>query len=212
MVDALLAASRALVAIAARSLAGQDVEVTLPQFRALVVLLSRGPQRVVDVSGELGVDPSAGTRLCDRLVRKGLVRRQRSTTDRRVVRVALTPAGRSLVERVTVRRREELSRIVAAVPEQWTPGVAEALHAFAAATGEIPEKQWWMGWQVTDPSDADPADTDAPGAPTGTDPAGIRPGPAPAAPDTSAEAPDAAEGSAGTLPDGPGQVEAPHGP
>lgn len=150
VVEALLAASRALVAIAARSVADQDAEVTLPQFRALVVLASRGPQRVVDVSGELGVDPSTGTRLCDRLVRKGLVRRQRSTSDRRVVRVTLTSAGRSLVDRVTVRRRDELTRIVEAMPGEWPAGVVQALHAFSAATGEVPESQWWMGWHVTD--------------------------------------------------------------
>jgi DNA-binding MarR family transcriptional regulator len=152
VVEALLAASRALVAIAARSLAGQDVEVTLPQFRALVVLASRGPQRVVDVSGELGVDPSTGTRLCDRLVRKGLVRRQRSTADRRVVRVTLTPAGRSLVDQVTLWRREEVSNIVAAMQEHWSADVVRALHGFAAATGETPEEQWWMGWQAADSS------------------------------------------------------------
>jgi DNA-binding MarR family transcriptional regulator len=150
VVDALLAASRALVAIAARSVADQDAEVTLPQFRALVVLASRGPQRVMDVSGELGVDPSTGTRLCDRLVRKGLVRRQRSMADRRVVRVALTPAGRSLVDRVTMRRRDELTRIVAAMPDEWSIEVVQSLHAFSAATGEVPEGQWWMGWHVSD--------------------------------------------------------------
>jgi DNA-binding MarR family transcriptional regulator len=152
VVDALLAASRALVAIAARSVADQDAEVTLPQFRALVVLASRGPQRVMDVSRELGVDPSTGTRLCDRLVRKGLARRQRSTSDRRVVRVTLTPAGRSLVDQVTVRRRDELTRIVEAMPDEWPTGVVQALHAFSTVTGEVPEGQWWMGWHVSDPA------------------------------------------------------------
>lgn len=150
VVDALLAASRALVAVAARSLADQGVEVTLPQFRALVVLASRGPQRVVDVSGELGIDPSTGTRLCDRLVRKGLVRRQRSTTDRRVVRVTLTSDGRSLVDRVTASRRRELSRIVTSMPSRWPTGVVEALLEFATVTGETPEDQWWMGWRPGD--------------------------------------------------------------
>lgn len=127
---------------------------TLPQFRALVVLASRGPQRVADVSAELGIDPSTGTRLCDRLVRKGLVRRQRSTSDRRVVRVTLTSAGRSLVDQVTVRRREELSRIVAAMPGRWSAGVVDALVGFAAATGETPEDQWWMGWQTAESAES----------------------------------------------------------
>ena len=74
LIDALLSASRVMVALAARSLADLDADVTLPQYRALVVLASRGPQRVVDISTELGVNPSTGTRMCDRLVRKGLMR------------------------------------------------------------------------------------------------------------------------------------------
>jgi DNA-binding MarR family transcriptional regulator len=164
VVDALLLASRALVAIAARSLAEEGIEVTLPQFRALVVLRSRGPQRVVDISRELGVDPSAGTRLCDRLVRKQLARRQRSTTDRRVVRVALTPTGQSLVEQVTLRRREELARVVREVPGTWPSGVTQALHAFAAVAGVADEEPWWMGWQVDDLGAEDSGDPPVPGA------------------------------------------------
>ena len=46
MVDAVLTASRVLVAIAARSLADAGEEVTLTQYRSLVVLASRGPQGV----------------------------------------------------------------------------------------------------------------------------------------------------------------------
>lgn len=41
MVDAVLSASRVLVAIAARSLADAGEEVTLTQYRSLVVLASR---------------------------------------------------------------------------------------------------------------------------------------------------------------------------
>src|SRR4051812_50175053 len=92
VVEALLAASRAMVALAARSLAGLDADVTLPQFRTLVVLAARGPQRAVDVAAELGVNPSTGTRMCDRLVRKGLIRRTRATGDRRGVPPPPPPA------------------------------------------------------------------------------------------------------------------------
>ncbi len=44
LVDTVLAASRALVAVAARSLAAAGDEVTLPQYRALVVRAAKGPQ------------------------------------------------------------------------------------------------------------------------------------------------------------------------
>src|SRR5262249_14615293 len=78
VIDALLAASRAMVAIASRSLADTDPDVTLPQSRALVLMASRGPQRIADVADDLGVAPSTATRMCDRLVRKQLVRRYRT--------------------------------------------------------------------------------------------------------------------------------------
>ena len=42
VVDGVLRASRVLVGVAARSLVAVDRDVTLPQFRALVVLASRG--------------------------------------------------------------------------------------------------------------------------------------------------------------------------
>src|SRR3982750_905116 len=99
-VKALMLASRAFVGLTARSLAGVEGDVTLPQFRALVVLAVRGPQRSIDIAEELRVNPSTGTRMLDRLIRKGLVRRMRSSTDRRVVRVRLTTAGHDIVEHV----------------------------------------------------------------------------------------------------------------
>jgi DNA-binding MarR family transcriptional regulator len=153
LVDALLLASRAIVGMAARSLANLDADVTLPQYRALVVLASRGPQRVVDISAELGVYPSTGTRMCDRLVRKRLIRRYRSTTDRRAVRVTLTPAGRSLVEEVMARRREEMVRVVDELPQRLHRPVIKALRTMAEHAGEVPEREWWLGWAQADPDD-----------------------------------------------------------
>ena len=125
LVDTVLAASRALVAVAARSLAAAGNEVTLPQYRALVVLAAAGPQGMAELAAALAVNPSTATRLCDRLVRKGLVRRHRQAGDRRLVRIALTAAGRDLVAEVTRRRRAELARLLGALPPgQHEPVIA----------------------------------------------------------------------------------------
>src|SRR6201994_2271474 len=113
--DTVLAGSRALVAVAARSLAAAGDEVTLPQYRPLVVLAARGPQGTAELAAALAVNPSTATRMCDRLVRKGLVRRQRQAGDRRAVRIALTPPGRGLVAEVTRQRRGELARLLRAL-------------------------------------------------------------------------------------------------
>lgn len=104
MVDAVLSASRALVAVAARSLHHAAEDVTLVQYRVLVELAARGPQRLADLAAVLDVDASTATRMCERLVRKGLVAWRRSATDRRLVRVSLAAAGPWLVADVTARR------------------------------------------------------------------------------------------------------------
>ena len=53
----MLRASRVLVAVAVRSLAAVDHDVTLPQYRALVVLASRGPQRPTELADALARPP-----------------------------------------------------------------------------------------------------------------------------------------------------------
>src|SRR5579862_3719582 len=146
LVDTVLAASRALVAVAARSLAVAGDEVTLPQYRALVVLAARGPQGTAELAATLEVNPSTVTRMCDRLVRKGLVRRHRSAGDRRSVRITLTAAGRDLVAEVTRRRRAELTRLLAGLPPGQHEPVIAAFRAFAAAAGELPQPGAALGW------------------------------------------------------------------
>jgi DNA-binding MarR family transcriptional regulator len=146
LVDAVLWASRALVAVAARSLANVADDVTLAQYRVLVVLAGRGPQRLADLAAALGVDRSAATRMCDRLVRKRLVYRRRLVEDRRGVRVSLTGAGGELVAEVSRRRRVEITVILERMPIAHRRAVLEALRAFADAAGEVPEQDWSLGW------------------------------------------------------------------
>src|SRR3954466_4198863 len=94
--DAVLVASRALVGIAARSLAAVEDIVTLVQYRALVLLASRGEMNVGALADALGLHQSTATPLCDRLVTKGLVDRHHSEESRREVLIGLTPEGENL--------------------------------------------------------------------------------------------------------------------
>ena len=148
MVDAVLSASRVLVALAARSLADLDEEVTLSQYRALVVLASRGPQGVAAIADSLGVTPPTASRLCERLVRKGLVRRRTDRNDRRQVRVALTDSGHSLVDVVTSRRRQEISALLRRVAHEARQSMVAGLQRLAEAAGEVPEQDWSRGWDL----------------------------------------------------------------
>ena len=138
--DALLTASRLLVAISARSIAHVDETITIPQFRTLVILSNRGPMNLGTLAGRLGVQRSAAGRMVDRLVAVGLIDRQTNPTSRRELLAALTTRGRQVVRRVTAHRRDEIARIVEAMPAQERRGLVRALTAFTAAGGE-PEAQ-----------------------------------------------------------------------
>jgi DNA-binding MarR family transcriptional regulator len=148
VVDAVLSASRVLVAVAARSLADVAEEVTLTQYRTLIVLASRGPQNLAGLADAVGVTPATATRMCDRLVRKGLIRRRTERDDRRQLRVALTVKGRSLVDAVTVRRRQEIGRIMSEIPVEQQAVLVQALGRLASAAGEVPEQDWTTGWDL----------------------------------------------------------------
>ena len=63
------------------------------QWGPLFMMQQGRASTVAELARELETDPGAMTRLMDRLEAKGLCRRVRSVEDRRVVNLALTPAG-----------------------------------------------------------------------------------------------------------------------
>jgi DNA-binding MarR family transcriptional regulator len=136
--DAVLTASRLLVAVSARSIAAVDDSITLAQFRLLVVLSTRGAVNLSMLADQLGVNPSTATRMIDRLIASGLVSRETSPTSRREVVVALTEAGAAAVRQVTARRRKEIAKIVGRMPVRHRQGLVDALEAFTEAGGEPP--------------------------------------------------------------------------
>jgi DNA-binding MarR family transcriptional regulator len=142
VVDAVLTASRTLIGVATRSLGEVAESTTIAQYRMLVVLASRGPQRMVDLAAALDVAPSTAGRMTDRLVRKQLARRHRARADRRSVVVSLTTAGRQVVDDATARRRVLIEDILAGLPADQQQAIAAAFATFAAAAGEIPEHLW----------------------------------------------------------------------
>jgi DNA-binding MarR family transcriptional regulator len=96
----------------------------------------------------VSVTPATASRLCDRLVKKGLVRRRSDRHDRRQVRLALTETGRHLVDTVTSRRRQEIAEILAVIPPKAQQSVVSALAQLAQSAGEVPEQNWSTGWDL----------------------------------------------------------------
>jgi DNA-binding MarR family transcriptional regulator len=75
-------------------------ELTSAQWGPLMRLQTTGGSTVAELARWLQVDAGAMTRLLDRLEKKGLCKRVRSTEDRRVVKVELTPEGAASIQQV----------------------------------------------------------------------------------------------------------------
>ena len=134
--DALLTASRLLVAISAQSIANVDETLTIPQFRTLVILSTRGPVNLATLAGLLDVAPSTTGRMADRLVVAGLIDRQPHPDSRRELVVALTERGLDVVAAVTGHRRRRIAEVVQHMPTRERRGLVRALTAFTTAGQE----------------------------------------------------------------------------
>ena len=133
--DAVLASSRAMVAVSARSIAGAK-GVTLPQYRMLVVL-DAGSSNLTGLAHHLDVAPSTALRMVDRLVTAGLISREVRPENRRETVLSLTASGRRTVRSVTARRRRDLRAVVAQVPADQRADLARAMTAFADAAEQL---------------------------------------------------------------------------
>jgi DNA-binding MarR family transcriptional regulator len=77
-----------------------DYDLTLQQFRAFAVVLSRGQTPMNKVADALGVRPNVATGIVQRLVDRGLIERREDPTDRRVRQLTVTDRGLALVDEV----------------------------------------------------------------------------------------------------------------
>lgn len=138
VVDEVLTATRALIGLSTQSLGTLAEDLSAAQYRVLVVLAARGSQRIADLAEHLRVSPSTAGRMCDRLVRKGFVRRHRSRTDRRIVMVSLDSEGRRALDEATAARRVMIGDALATLSDEQQQAAAAALRAL----GEIPDHDW----------------------------------------------------------------------
>jgi MarR family 2-MHQ and catechol resistance regulon transcriptional repressor len=106
------------------------------EFGVLEVLYHKGRLPVCEVQRRILVESSSTTYVVDKLVQRGLVRRRPSGRDRRVVLLALTPAGRRLVARIFPPHASAIRRAVASLParqQAQAVGLLRALGKGAAA-------------------------------------------------------------------------------
>lgn len=74
-----------------------SLDITHAQATCLMMLLHGGARTVTDLGRELNTDMGSVTRLLSRMEKRGLVERERSEADRRIVELKVTPTGHAIV-------------------------------------------------------------------------------------------------------------------
>src|SRR6476620_831265 len=95
-----------------RALEHADVTLTVQQYRVLA-LLSQGGARASQLAQRLAITKPTVTALTDSLVERGFATRETEDGDRRVVALAITPAGRVAVAETGTALRVVLDQVVA---------------------------------------------------------------------------------------------------
>ena len=119
----------------------EELDMTIPQIRTLVLLKRMGPLRMGNISIFLGRALSATTTVVDRLVEKELVDRVSDPNDRRVVICELTESGRMAVERFWRIGRDRIETVANQLSVEQLETIVLALNLLRAADEQLQSEQ-----------------------------------------------------------------------
>lgn len=105
------------------------------EFRILEALLHKGALPVNTIGARVFLTPGSISVAIDRLLKRGLVTRTLSPTDRRVRLVDLTPKGRTLIERVFAAHAAQVDELAQVLSPKERRQAARILKALGKAAG-----------------------------------------------------------------------------
>jgi DNA-binding MarR family transcriptional regulator len=127
------------IGITARAIdqTAQAAELTLVQWRVLVVAAETERLRIGELAAHLGGSVPSASRLVRRVETRGLLTATRDEEDRRATIVSLTPAGRRLVQAVVGRRRGLIHQALQRGSNRRPPAAVEMLRQIADQVAEL---------------------------------------------------------------------------
>jgi Transcriptional regulators len=111
--------------------------VSTTHLHVLMMLDVEGALSMSHLAEALDVSLPSATGLVDRMVERGLVQRLRDDSDRRIVHVELTDAGRGIVDELEVVRGQHLGRLVEAMTPAEQATCLEALRIVARTMEQL---------------------------------------------------------------------------
>jgi MarR family transcriptional regulator, 2-MHQ and catechol-resistance regulon repressor len=95
-----------------------DEGLTPSQFAAMEALFHLGPLCQREIGGKLLKSSGNITLVIDNLEKRGLVRRERGSDDRRFITVHLTDEGKALIARIFPAHAEEIASVLSLLTEE----------------------------------------------------------------------------------------------
>ncbi len=117
----------------------EELDMTIPQLKTLVLLERMGALRMGSISTYLGRALSATTTVVDRLVEKKLVDRSSDPDDRRVVLCHLTDVGRDTINRFWRVGTDRLKTVADIMEPDQLEAVVQGLEFIRSAEQELLE-------------------------------------------------------------------------
>jgi len=100
-------------------------KITTPQLVSLLVISEQEPARSSDIAKAVSLSSATVIGILDRLETKGLIRRERSTTDRRVVNIWTTPEGQELIRNAPSPMQDKLADAIEGLSSDEQTSIAE---------------------------------------------------------------------------------------
>ncbi len=107
----------------------------------LLVTLLGGPRRITELAESEALAQPTVTRLVDSLQQRGLVGRERGVVDGRVVNVAISPAGRAMIEAYRGQVRELMRATVQDLSDTELTQLVAASETFARLIEKLQQRR-----------------------------------------------------------------------
>lgn len=108
------------------------------QFYALCAVNSYGPMTMTRLTQILNISKQNATKLADKLIEAGFVERCASDTDRRVILLAVNPAGRQLIEEDFRSRLNSMLEGIEALGRQDADSFFQSMEALNLLLQKLP--------------------------------------------------------------------------
>jgi len=110
------------------------------QVNTLMRLHFAGQADISDISEQMGITKAAASQLVEQMVRLGLLDRILDPIDRRIKRLALTPKGHALAEKLVDMQRKWVEQFTDSLTSRQREAISDALQVMTDAARNIDTK------------------------------------------------------------------------